>query len=284
MNNNQYQNRPFASFDSFRRIRTNKTEKKPTNNNTVLQKLKAVNNLIGDGEDHINTHHQGTTDLGKALSMYGDYEFTHSRYGRFRTVYGLMAWLGHVDQPDQYRTMAAQAVHVNRQPRSQDQYIHNYHLTIVDATWQKICAYPELKKALIESTLPFDYYYHNVLKEGSVRIRNISSPWLIAGFEELRLAAKEGREPNLEFIDKGDYAGEKQTIKQNNNHEAPYVGERKPKPKKRRKNHSVTPIQNAAPVVANLGVEDNSQVEVKPLEAVQTHESVDECPKIGEAL
>lgn len=205
MTNQQYRNRPFAdSFAAFRqspqvyqqRIARTRTD----------GALPAVKNWVSDGEDHINTHHHANTELGKALSMYGDYEFNHSKYGRFRTVHGLISWLADPNQPDEYRKMTAFMVQQNRQARVNDQYIPDFHHLIVDATWQKVKAYPELYKVLAESTLPFDYYYYNFVRNESgkdkVRIRNNSSRWLIAGFEELRKAARENREPNLSFIDK----------------------------------------------------------------------------------
>lgn len=214
MTKQQYRNRPFA--DSFAAFRQSPQSHQHIGRLRTDSVLPAVKNWEGDGVDHINTHHHADTELGKALSMYGDYEFNHNKYGRFRTIHGLVSWLANPNQPDEYRTMTAFKVQQIRQSKVQDQYIPDFHHLIVDATWQKIKAYPELKKVLAESTLPFDYYYYNFVQgengKDRVRIRNNSSRWLIAGFEELRKAAREDREPDLSFIDRNNTSTEQRQI------------------------------------------------------------------------
>lgn len=209
-----YHNRPFA--DSFAAFRNTRQPRAEARDRTEQITLPAVKNWMEDGEDHINTHHHASTELGKALSMYGDYEFYHAQYGRFRTVHGLISWLADSNQPDEYRTMTAFMVQHNRQARVNDLYIANFHYLIVEATWQKIKAYPELQKALAECHLPFDYYYYNYVRgesnsKNKVRIRNSSSRWLIAGFDELRNAARENREPELDFLNTKPVTASKQS-------------------------------------------------------------------------
>lgn len=169
------------------------------------EELPAVNSLGAEGEDHINTHFQSDNDLGRALSTYGSYPFNHPEYGRFRTVHGFMCWLGNPNQPDNYRNMPAYDVE-NHRLASASIPIKNYRFTLMQATWMKIQAHPEIGRMLVDSKLRLDHYYLKYLTPGPgnnkkrIRIRPDTAPIMIRAFEEIRTALIENRAPRFDFL------------------------------------------------------------------------------------
>ena len=201
-------NRQFAKAYETARLKNPQYElsRKPAQNKAIVKKraeLPAVNNLGVEGVDHINTHYHSDTELGRALCAYGSYPFNHPEYGRFRTVHGLMCWLGNPNQPDSYRNMSALAVE-NHRTRSSTIPVKNYRFTLMQATWMKIQAHPEIGRMLVESTLPLEHYYLKHLVPGEntkrIRIRPDTGPILIRAFEEIRKALKENRQPLFDFL------------------------------------------------------------------------------------
>lgn len=204
-NKSQYTNRAIAQgFESIT-IGRQSTHKynRSTKKLDGFNQLPAVNRLGEDGKDHINTHHRATTDLGNALSPYGDYPFMHPEYGQFRTVHGILAWLRNPAQPDNIRTMSGHDVEKVRIHPADEVELVDYSFIYMDCTWLKIQTYPELAKAFKESTLPFDLYYFSITdpeNNKSIRVRGPTAVWVIRGLNELRNALKEDREPNLDFL------------------------------------------------------------------------------------
>lgn len=194
-----YGNRPFE--DVLRTVKRDNPQSAMTNPQSFID-LPAVNKLANDGIDHINIHHTARTNLGKALSAYGESVFMHNRWGRFLTVHGFMSWLCSPKQPDNFRTMSGTRVE-RAMFRQETVMVHNFYFVFFDATWQKIKANKELYDALAANTLPFDhYYYQTVSKDPLVIIRSRvqSSITVIRGMNELRDAARGKREPNLAFM------------------------------------------------------------------------------------
>ena len=192
-----YQNRPLAGrFAELRdRIHT-----RPS----VLRNAPAVNSLGDDGVDHINVFHLGKTELGKALSFTGDLQFTHNRFGKFRNVAGLMAYLSSKAQPDNFRTMPGSQVFAAKRRYDSDARVYNYRWVAADATWQKITQNPATAKALYECDLPFDIYRMettDVDANTQIRVRLVGEyEWLVPALDEMRRALRDGREPNLSFL------------------------------------------------------------------------------------
>lgn len=199
-----YFNRPFEdSIKSLRSEIKTKPSKKPiANGDSRSNTLPAVNALLADGEDHINIHHHAKTTLGRGLSLFSDYEFKHNKYGKFRTIQGLLCYLGHSTQPDEFRTLSAsEALKLRATKYRTNVDIAEYQWVVLDAIWQKVQAYPKMAAALRNSTLPFEYYYIDAIdKENKqyirVRVNKIGS-WLCRGVEEIRQALKKGTQPKL---------------------------------------------------------------------------------------
>lgn len=162
-----------------------------------------VNNLGDDGHDHINVHFQAVTAVGRGLSVYGDFPFTHPKYGRFRTVHGLMCWLGHPNQPDSFRNMEGWEVERQR-INSSKEYIHQYRFVLIDSTYQKIMQNPDLLKMVKDcADIPFDHYYMQTTSRQPIhriRVRTDSYSWIIRGLTEVRKAILENRIPRLDFL------------------------------------------------------------------------------------
>lgn len=204
-NIDDYHNRPLASgFASLRGKIETRVAPKMSYGKQTAQKPKAVNSLKADGVDHINVHHHGETTLGRALSVYGDYEFTHNVYGKFRTIHGLMSYLGHSTQPDEFRTLDGFGVQKARRKFGSNTFVQEYKWIAMDATWQKVKAYPGMAKELYESTQPFDYYFMQTVNydtKETIRVRMSDTyEWMELGLTELRNALREGREPDLVFL------------------------------------------------------------------------------------
>lgn len=168
--------------------------------------LPKVNNDEIDGVHHFNVHHHGKSDLGKALSMHSEYPLIHPKYGSFKTVFGLIAWLSNPNQPDSYRQASAKDVDAALK-KTDKTHLPDFGYQVMWATWYKIKSHPKIENWLRESELRFEHYFiqkplHPVTgKRGDpLRVRNNSSVWMISGMEELRRAVKENREPELDFI------------------------------------------------------------------------------------
>ena len=161
--------------------------------------------LIGeDGVDHININFNGMTDLGHALHQNAKLAFIHDLFGRFLTVEGFYRWLASETGDDQFRTLnGIQCSHYAKKTINRG-YIANLRFLVVDATWQKVCTYPDLRKALGESELPFDsyYYVHDDVngKQSNTRMRYKNALWVCEGLEEMRDAIRAGTEPDFSFL------------------------------------------------------------------------------------
>jgi hypothetical protein len=205
-----YQNRPMAG--RFSELRSRIHTRHPS-----MRNAPAVNSLGNDGEDHINVYHAGRTALGKALAFTGDLQFTHKRYGKFRSVAGLMAYLSSKAQPDTFRTVPGAQVFSVKRRFDSDARVYNYRAVAADATWQKVKQHPAIAKELYESDLPFDVYYTETTDADSdsyIRVRLVGEyEWLVPALDEMRKALRGGREPNFSFLQSEEEtrAEEKQT-------------------------------------------------------------------------
>jgi len=150
---------------------------------------------IQDGIDHINIWEYGATEIGKVLAHNTTLPFHHHIFGNFNCMEAFWHYISSVEHDDRIRTMRGRSLYEFSKKLTKLQ-VPNFCAIIIDANWQKIKRYPEIQEALIESTLPFDCYYTQ-RKAAGIRIRTPYASWLIDGFEEIRRALKEEREPNL---------------------------------------------------------------------------------------
>jgi hypothetical protein len=187
---------------------TNYRGNKPKWFNDYGVTLPALNSLGEDGVDHINIYNLGNTELGVALSEGVRYHFVHEQYGPFQSVAGFSAWLRSNDEDDLFRTLAGYAVIQLTRTKTFKLKIENIKYETMMAHWYKINSFQRLVDMVVKSDLKFDYYYlYGKQSDQQIRIRNAHANWVVAGFEEIRRALKEKREPNFEkFKEEGrDY-------------------------------------------------------------------------------
>lgn len=155
-------------------------------------------NWEGDGIDHINIWGQAETDLGKLLAHGAKVSFKHSIFGRFSCLESFWHWVRSEEHDDRIRTMTGKSLQdfVTLLTRKN---VVNFRAIIMDANYQKVKQYPEILQAMVESTLPFDCYYV-YKREADIPIRTNFASWVIDGFEEIRKALKENREPDFSAL------------------------------------------------------------------------------------
>lgn len=153
-----------------------------------------------DGVDHLNIFEGAVTDLGKCLSHSNQLRFQHKLYGGFSNIESFWYYIRTEEHDDRVRKLTGNKLKVfadEMTPRR----VKNFMAIILDANWQRICQYPELKAAVKENTLPFECYSYLKRQDG-IRQRPPHAHWMMPLFEEISLALKEDREPNLtKFLD-----------------------------------------------------------------------------------
>lgn len=150
-------------------------------NTSILGHAKAT-----DGIDHINIHSRGNSYLGKALSHFAHDPFVHPHYGPFYSMEGFWYFTRTAFNEKIANRMRYLSGYRAKQKGCELPYVRVEHFedVIMAANYQKIIQNETLRKAFIESTLPFDHYY---TFDNSDRIINPKIyDWLIEGFEELR--------------------------------------------------------------------------------------------------
>ena len=174
-----------------------------TNDQSFRDPRPSPMNWVKDGVDHINIWDHAETDLGKILAHGTTVPFSHSVFGRFKTVEAFWHYISSEEHDDRIRTMRGRTLYEFSKKMTK-MHVPNFCAIIIDANWQKIQKYPDVVEAIRQSELPFDCYYRNKRGTG-YPLRAPYSAWLVEGFEEIRRAIKENREPNLtRFKDRGD--------------------------------------------------------------------------------
>lgn len=161
--------------------------------------LPAIFTIGEDGVSHINMSDDGKTDLGRKLAHTSRLPFVHSRYGQFSSMSNFWYYIRSVERDDRLRSFVGKRLKLFVQSSTTHCRVPNFRLIIMDANWQRIQQHPTLGEALKASTLPLDCWYH-YQRENGIRMRPNFAFWLIAGFEEIRKALKENREPDFAFL------------------------------------------------------------------------------------
>lgn len=151
----------------------------------------------GDGVDHINISRFCATELGRMLDFDDAPKslFRHPKLGSFRSINSLYYFLRSRDFDEALRTLVAHALRKYAHTRAGvSNQVPNLNAVVLDSAWQKLKTNQKTVRLMTESTLPFDSYHIN--REG-IRQRFDTASWVAGGYEEMRKALKEDREPNF---------------------------------------------------------------------------------------
>lgn len=152
---------------------------------------------VKDGEDHINIWEHGRTDLGKFLAHSSPFGFKHKIFGNFNAMESFWHYIQSDEKDDRIRIMHGPTLRQFAK-RLKMVRVVNFRAIVMDSNWQRIKQHRDKMQMIAESSLPFDCYY--VSKETRLRVRPTFFKWLIMGFDEIRTAIKEGREPIFDFL------------------------------------------------------------------------------------
>ena len=175
-----------------------KTKTEIKDPNLDLPALPSAMSRGQDGHGHINIWQFGETTLGVAMSHYSRLAINHPNYGKFASVDGFWQWVISCENDDHLRTATGKLLRTLAR-KITHRRIPNLRMIIMEACWFKVQQHSDLAKAIKTSTLPFDCYYHEA-KNKQLRIRPYYAIWMIYGFEEIRKALNEKREPSFEKL------------------------------------------------------------------------------------
>lgn len=146
-----------------------------------------------DGVDHINIHSVAKTELGKLLSHFAHTPFEHPYFGPFYSMEGFWYYARSGFSVDRLRYLSGyRAKQVGRE--LDYKWYAEFKQDIIAANYQKIIQHDRIRDLMIESELPFDHYY--VFGPKKILVTPQSADWLVQGFEDIRLALKEGVVPS----------------------------------------------------------------------------------------
>ncbi len=168
-----------------------------SNKRSIKDPLPGLHSIGNDGVDHINIWEKGATELGVFLAHGTNVPVRHNHFGVFNSVECFWHYIRSEERDDRLRSMSslkAKKFGNMLTPRR----VPNFYAVIMDTNWQKLKQHPEYMELLKNSELPLDMYY--LLRDDIVRIRPKFAHWALRGFEEIRSALKENREPNFDFL------------------------------------------------------------------------------------
>lgn len=159
-----------------------------------------------DGVEHINISITGKTELGRLLSLENEQKFVHPILGPFKSVTNYWSYLKSNSHNSALRFMRPEVcLSTIKNNKDIRENVENFKALIVRGCYYKITSSNKLRQMVEESTLPFQMYYIKVEKELNngkeikyeVKVPHKYSYWLINGFNEIRKALKENREPDV---------------------------------------------------------------------------------------
>jgi hypothetical protein len=155
-----------------------------------------------DGKKHINIAVDAATELGRMLTHFASTQFIHPLYGPFKTMEGFWHFIKCEEQDDLFRTLSASRAKSHAKTKK-TVFRENFIDIIHEANFYKIEQTPGLKELMVESSLPFTYYY--IFGPEKVQVFPKQAEWLCAGFEEIRRLMKAGQEypkqPKVSFAE-----------------------------------------------------------------------------------
>jgi hypothetical protein len=157
--------------------------------------------VLKDGIEHINIDMRARTELGRMLSSLYYAPFNHPLFGPFNSMEAFMAWIRSVNPSNSIRELSGmEARWANKAAKGP--FLEDFDAIVEEANFYKISQNSEMRRLMLESTLPFDHYYiyQTTNKEtedlmSGLFIRPASSPTVTGYFEHVRELLKTGRHP-----------------------------------------------------------------------------------------
>ena len=170
-------------------------------NNDIKPIMSTLPNPTEDGVSHINIHYNlSLTKVGRMLSSYFVAPFKHPYFGPFRSIEGFTLYVKTGCCDDTFRNVTgAQAKLYYRCQTLSGKLVNQ----IIDeceqerimmlAVFAKLEHNPVIATLLMESTLPFDYYY--LFGSGKIPIRPQDGAVLTNSLMKLRSLMCSGQKP-----------------------------------------------------------------------------------------
>lgn len=171
---------------------------RPQRSRSGMQPMVSPMTLGEDGADHLNMWVRGQTALGRFLDQRTAAPFIHSELGRFCSIEAFWKYVLSAERCDELRNLSGRKLRGLTRKLTRAE-VHNFRAIIMDANWQKLQQYAHWGYVLRDCALPLDCYYVYKREDG-VRIRPDCGPWLIRGFNEIRTALRDDREPVFDFL------------------------------------------------------------------------------------
>ena len=168
------------------------------NHSAIPPVMPSLSRFVKDGEDHINIWERGETELGKFLAHGTNAPFKHPVFGMFSNIECFWLYIRSEERDDRIRVLNS----LSAKKFSENftlLHVPNFYAVIMDANWHKVQQHPNKLELLKNNTLPLEMYYLYKNNPG-VKIRPVFASWVLQGFEEIKNALKENRDPNFKFL------------------------------------------------------------------------------------
>ena len=155
-----------------------------------------------DGIDHLNISNRSPNRLSSFLAFDFDYRFTHPLFGRFAALNGLVAFITAQVPDENFRTATGKRLRslerANELKYGPPRRLRNIYAVIMQLAYDRLKAVPNQLENFKGCDLPFDSYM--ALEGSGVLSRNANAHWVTIGYEEIRKALREGREPDFSML------------------------------------------------------------------------------------
>lgn len=174
---------------------SNPSKKKIKKTGMALTDKKQVTNEskeldVDDGVKYININ--GRTELGKLLANFAFTPFVHPYFGPFNCMEGFWHYIRNKEKDDRFRNMDGSEAKKLASKLTME-YVKDFRAIIEVAMFYKVDQNPRLKELLLESTLPFVYYYR--FGPGDLAINPRGHDWMVKMIANVRTMIQEGNCP-----------------------------------------------------------------------------------------
>jgi hypothetical protein len=178
------------------------------NQDKVIQLHDYEEKLNEDNVKNIRIDNRAKTTLGKMLDSQYIAPFFHPNLGRFNTTEGFWYYISSPEPNELFRELhgheCRKLIHdIRKESISNNRvYVPFFKEHIYNANYLKITQNPHLRKLLMRSKLPFEYYYVDEKRDPPVLVQPTSRRWVLQQFEDIRdkLKRKEYSSKNSDVL------------------------------------------------------------------------------------